>query len=100
MNRIDADIREYISDHTQSPEVWAAGEGKRSRVDSTFRVASILMQHCHMSEVDAWNTTYSRGVCYALVVAESNGSVDLIDEDEMEKARQATELLREAVENG
>jgi hypothetical protein len=85
--RVDERIEEYVADHSKTPETWGSKDGKRSRVDPVFSVATLLMSECHMSETEAWNTTYSRGVCYAMVHAERNG-VDLVDAEEMEKARQ------------
>jgi hypothetical protein len=90
-----AAVYSYMADYERRPETWSGGEGKRSAVDSEFLLASILQREYGMSEVDAFDCPYSRAYCYAMVVAEANGA-DLVDEDQMAKAR----AMIEAANNG
>ena len=83
LSTADRSLRRYMDDYSAVPEHWSAGgDGDGVRAPWEFHLARILMQHCGMSEAEAWDCPLSRARCYADTLAEANGDKTLVSEAE------------------
>lgn len=79
----DKSLRTYIADFSACPEHWESDiRGASLRAPWEFHLVRILMQHCGMTECEAWNCPLARARCYADAIGEANGDKTLVSAEE------------------